>query len=112
MTREEYKDAALEVIENGNFDIVDEFTTEELAEYVSDVALKLEKRDVIDNHLGRYQVRIRNHRSDSFISVTDDDNTMVSRSLYYINDRDRMDSEEVSQTIMDMLNEAWFALRV
>lgn len=106
-------------VEAASMDMTEEFTPEEIAGCVIDIATKLGTREgrVVDYTLIKfsdrgnkdYQIRV-NNKHQGFVSVSDDCGTGVSNTLYYpyFSDDDGCFSGLVS--LMEMINEAWYSL--
>ena len=108
----------IEEIRDINPDMLDEFPEEEIADLVTDIAMKLgtRKGKVIDYPLTscggikNYQIKVSNTHG-GFVSCSDEDtgDTGVSRTLYY---PFFLDSEEGViaglRSLVEMINEAWY----
>lgn len=104
------RDIALELCENENYDLFDEFSWEQVADFAAEVYDILRKGAYeIVRELGDYKVKIHNGRN-SFVSVSNDDATGVSRSEFYIWHVDR-DLESIVEDIIAMTNEAWYFMK-
>lgn len=106
-----------EFIADDNFDMLDEFTEEEVADAVFTIAAKLMVSDVVEHPitscggLWNYQIKVKNHHK-GFVSVSDDvlGITGVSRTeykpFYFSEDEDGYFSGLTN--LAQMINEAWY----
>ena len=114
-TLECYKEDLVEFINDSVFDMLDEFTDEEIADAVISIANRLMYRDFCNGHMikfGRpnkdYLYSINNEHK-GFVSISDDCSTGVSRTEYYPFYKD---DEEGWYTglcsLAEMINDAWY----
>ena len=109
----------IEEIRDLNPDMLDEFTEDEIADCVLDIAMRLgtKKGRVIDYKLIKfsdrgnkdYQIRVSNTNG-GFVSVSDDCSTGVSRTFYYpfyVEDGEALCG---LASLVEMINEAWYQL--
>lgn len=112
---EAMREDLVEFIVNEPLDILDEFTAEELADYVVSIAERLMVRDFCNGHMikyGRpnrdYLYHVRNIKGGS-VSLSDDCATGVSETEYkpfYSDDEDGFFIGLCS--LASMINEAWY----
>jgi hypothetical protein len=97
-------------INDENLDLLEEFSDDEIALQVIEIANRLLHSKVVCCKLfDRWNVKVRNHRN-GFVTVSDGENTGVANTAYY---PFRFDEEEGSYfaglcTLAHMINEAWF----
>lgn len=106
-----------EFIADDNFDMLDEFTEEEVADAVFTIAAKLMVSDVVEHPIAscgglwNYQIKVKNYHK-GFVSVSDDvlGITGVSRTeykpFYFSEDEDGYFSGLTN--LAQMINEAWY----
>lgn len=109
---------AIEVLEEDWYDMQDDFSNEEIATCVQKIVAGINNACThiqrVDQRLGAFQIRVCNARANSggsWISMSSTDKTVVSRSLAHIIDIDKpcCDIDDI-KTLIEMLNEAWFAI--
>ena len=107
----------IEEIRDINPDMLDEFTEDEIADCVLEVATKLGTRKgrVVEHLLvkfsdrGNKDYRIKvNNSNGGFVSVSDDCNTGVSRTLYYPFYVEKGEALCGLASLVEMINEAWY----
>lgn len=121
MTLEVIKDDLIDFIDNEPMDMLDEFTSEEIADCVISVAKKLEiGNTVVDKKLISYSDRgnkdymIRvNNSNGGFVSVSDNCGTGVSNTRFfpYYSDGNPEERFEGLCNLASMINEAWYTLK-
>lgn len=107
----------IEEIRDLNPDMLDEFTEDEIADCVLAIAMKLGTKfgRVIDYTLIKfsdrgnkdYQIKVSNTKG-GFVSVSDDCNTGVSRTLYYPFYITHGEAICGLSSLVEMINEAWY----
>lgn len=94
------------------FDMLDEFDAEDIANEVISIAKRLIRRDFCNGHIikGRidyiYHV---NNKVGGWVSLSNDDSTGVSRTLYLPFNKDDKECLFTSLfSLAQMINEAWY----
>lgn len=110
-------DMALEVLDEDIYDIQEYFSNDYLAAMIQNIIVKMNllgmHRRAVSVKIGALQVNVMNAGKDSggsFVSVSDDIATSVSRSLVEITDISRPCNKDEVRTLIEMVNEAWFRL--
>lgn len=107
---------ALQHAQNECLDMQDEkdgFTNEQIAELAQQLITKLYRVKTtmpvtVEMQYGKYSIKARSARQGSFISVSNDEQTGVSRSLAQIVMPTRPITKDEVAEIIDMVNEAWY----
>ena len=114
-----YREDLIEVIRDINPDMLDEFTEDEIADCVLEIATKLgtfSKGKVVEHKLIKfsdrgnkdYQIKVNNTIC-GFVSVSDDSSTGVSSTQYYPFFTDDEDGYLAGlRSLVEMINEAWY----
>lgn len=98
-----------EIIQDDCLDIVDEenITAWDFANYVIYLSKVLRTYPIVEDEYKGYKIKVANHLN-GFVSVSSDDCTGVSRTLYYpfmLNDEDVFGAW---LNLAQMINEAWY----
>ena len=107
-------DLVQEALENEIYDLMDEVSTEQLEQAVSNLIHGLQKTETATTMLNHYSVKAHNTEYGSWVSVSNLDSTGVSRSLAYIlpaniSTDNELELDHVTELI-SMINEAWYTL--
>lgn len=113
MQNEKIYQLALEHAQNECLDMQDEFTNEQIAEMTQQLVDKLYRvkttmQVTVSLEYGKYSIKARSARQNSFISVSDSDATGVAHSLAPIVVPTRPITEDEVKDIISMINEAWY----
>lgn len=107
------KEDLVEYITDENLDILDEFDAETIADLCISIAQRLLHRNWCMGHLIQrptcdYLYKVNNEHG-GFVSISDDDNTGVSRTMYYPFFKDEEDGYYAGLcSLASMINEAWY----
>lgn len=116
-TLEAYKEDLMQYIADEPLDILDEFTEEEIADFVISIAKKLMYKDTSVGHLVKFNgnrlnkdyVYKVNNLHKGFVSISDECSTGVSRTEYYPFYHDEEDGYYTGLCCLaQMINEAWY----
>lgn len=111
------KEQLIEGIQDDSLDMLDEFTADEIADKVISIAQRLEMHPIIHTKLikfGRpnrdYVIKVDNSTTGGFVSMSDDCQTAVSRTMYkpYYADEDGEYTGLLN--LAQMINECWYQL--
>lgn len=107
---------AVDYMEDGLLDINESYSTDAVAKATEElVNALLPKEGVIykeaEVELSDLRIKAHNARNGSWLSVSNDEATGVSRSLVYMVNPHRKDVcvDDIAYTL-DMINEAWYSL--
>ena len=108
---ESFRTDLIEYINDETFDMLNEFTDEEIADNVISIAKVLMVRDFTNGHIikGRldYLYKINNNHK-GFVSVSNDSETGVSRTEYFPFYADSDGYFAGLCNLASMINEAWY----
>lgn len=102
-----------DVIESECFDMLDEFTAEEIKDIITKIIETYRKtnKETIDIEYKNYVIRIKNSLTNSFVSMSglnDNANTGLSENaVYYIVKNKEMDYYDLSE-LTNLVNQAWY----
>lgn len=102
--------AAISAMENDNYDMNTVFSAHAVATACETIFRKLRTNDVITTRLGGYSVKVQNAKQGSWLSMSNEDGTAVSRTLASILDTQTTVSTDEIENLIEMLNEAWYKL--
>lgn len=111
MKKSEIKQVVEDLVTDECYDMMEEIEMKDLIKFMISVlpmAFKVKVERLKAGGSWKYQVKIKNDRESSFISVSDDEQTGVSRSVYYIFEDSENPTEDEIKTFLEMLNEAWY----
>ena len=99
-----------EIVNDECYDMTEEVSVENIVKFVSDIVPMLFKVKVERIKAGReykYIVKVKNDK-ESYVSMSDDEQTGVSRSVYYIFENPLEPTYDELKTFIEMINEAWY----
>lgn len=111
-------DMAIEILKEDSFAMHESYSNEQIAECVQKIVGRLNRHghkysQTITADLGLLQIKVKNASSrngGSFVSISDENATYVSKSLSEIIDVSVVCSEDEVKTLIEMLDEAFFSL--
>lgn len=111
-------DMAMELLQEEPYAMQDSYSNEQIAECVQKIVGRLNRSghkysQTITADLGLLQLKVKNASSrngGSFVSMSDDTVTYVSKSLSEIVDVSVVCSSDEVKTLIEMMDEAFFAL--
>lgn len=111
-------DMAMELLQEESYAMHESYSNEQIAECVQKIVGRLNRKgcrhsQTITADLGLLQIKVKNASSrngGSFVSVSDEQQTCVSKSLSEIIDVSVVCSEDEVKCLIEMMDEAFFAL--
>lgn len=111
-------DMAMELLQEESYAMHESYNNEQIAECVQKIVSRLNRQggkysQTITADLGLLQLKVKNSSSrngGSFVSMSDDTGTYVSRSLAEIIDVSVVCSQDEVKTLIEMMDEAFFSL--
>ena len=111
-------DMAMELLQDEAYAMQESYNNEQIAECVQKIVGRLNRQggkysQTITADLGLLQIKVKNASSrngGSFVSMSDENSTFVSKSLSEIVDISVVCSEDEVKVLIEMMDEAFFAL--
>lgn len=111
-------DMAMELLQEEAYAMHESYSNEQIAECVQKIVGRLNRHghkysQTITSDLGLLQIKVKNASSrngGSFVSVSDETATYVSKSLSEIIDVSVVCTEDEVKVLIEMMDEAFFAL--
>ncbi len=111
-------DMAMEILKEDSFAMHESYKNEQIAECVQKIVGRLNRSkgrysQTVTADLGLLQLKVKNSSSrngGSFVSISDDTGTCVSRLLAEIIDVSVVCSQDEVETLIEMMDEAFFSL--
>lgn len=110
MDKKELKALVEEIVNDECYDMTEEVSVENIVKLVSDI-VPMQFKVKVDRMKARreykYIVKVKNDK-EPYVSMSDEEQTGVSRSVYYIFENPLEPTEDELKTFIEMINEAWY----